>query len=144
MLIGEYTAKLQEKNRTALPKKFRSETGDKLIITKGYEDCLIVIPYGRWERVARDIAGRPFTNNAARDTARFILGSALEVSLDDQGRFVISQSLIDHAELDSDIVFIGLLDWIEVWNLDRWREREKFLRENGATIADKLAEIDVS
>lgn len=144
MLIGEYTARLQEKNRTALPKKFRSETGDKLIITKGYEDCLIVIPYGRWGRVTKDITGRPFTNNAARDTVRFILGSALEVSLDDQGRFVISQSLIDHAELSNDIVFIGLLDWIEIWNLDKWREREKFLRENGSTIADKLAEIDVS
>ena len=37
MLIGEYTSKLQEKNRVAMPKKFRSEIGEKIIITKGYE-----------------------------------------------------------------------------------------------------------
>ncbi len=144
MLIGEFSAKLQDKNRTSLPKKFRSETGDKLIISKGYEDCLLVIPFSKWDLMIKDITNKPFTIGSARDTARFILGSAQEVSLDDQGRFVIPQSLVHHAELNEDISFIGLINWVEIWNEARWKERENFLRTNSSNIADALNGINVS
>ncbi len=144
MLIGEYTSKLQDKNRVAMPKKFRSEIGDKIIITKGYEDCLIVVPENRWELMIKDIANRPFTITSARDTSRFILGSASEVLLDDQGRFVIPQALISHAYLEGEVSFLGLVSWIEVWSSSKWREREAYLRDNGANIADELSRLDVS
>jgi MraZ protein len=144
MLIGEYTSKLQEKNRVAMPKKFRSEIGEKIIITKGYENCLILVPENRWELIIKDITNRPFTITSARDTSRFILGSASEVILDDQGRFVIPQALISHAYLESEVSFLGLVSWIEVWSSSKWKERENYLRDNGANIADELSRLDVS
>ncbi len=144
MLIGEYTSKLQDKNRIAMPKKFRSEIGDKIIITKGYENCLIVVPENKWDLMVKDIVSRPFTITNARDTSRFILGSAAEAYLDDQGRFVIPQTLISHAELDGEVSFLGLVSWIEIWSSIKWKERESYLRDNGANIADELSKLDVS
>jgi MraZ protein len=144
MLIGEYTSKLQDKNRVSMPKKFRSEIGEKIIITKGYEECLIVVPFDKWEEMIKGIVSRPFTMTNVRDTSRFILGSAVEVLLDDQGRFVINPTLAEHAGLNSDVSFLGLVNWIEVWDTSRWKEREKYLRDSGSSIADELSKLDVS
>ncbi len=138
MLIGEHITKLGEKNRVALPKKLRSEIGDKLIITKGYEDCLIVVSQSKWEVITKDLISKPFTSGSARDTSRFILGGAVDVELDDQGRFVIPQNLVSHADLDDSICFLGLINWVEIWSLGKWREREEYLKTNGSEIAEKL------
>ena len=94
--------------------------------------------------IIKDITNRPFTITSARDTSRFILGSASEVILDDQGRFVIPQALISHAYLESEVSFLGLVSWIEVWSSSKWKERENYLRDNGANIADELSRLDVS
>ena len=42
MLIGQYKHTIDSKKRLALPAKFRGELGDKVIITKGIENCLVV------------------------------------------------------------------------------------------------------
>jgi len=43
MLIGEYRSKVGEKKRVSLPKKFREELGEDLILTRGYEDALVIV-----------------------------------------------------------------------------------------------------
>ncbi len=144
MILGEYTSKLQEKNRVVMPKKFRSEIGDNIIITKGYEECLIVVPLDKWDLMIKDIISKPFTVSSVRDTSRFILGSANDINLDEQGRFVIGSSLIEHANLSGEIIFLGLMNFIEVWDFSKWKEREKYLRDSGANIANELSSLDVS
>ena len=42
MLIGQYEHTIDNKKRLALPSKFRGELGEKVIITKGVENCLII------------------------------------------------------------------------------------------------------
>ena len=144
MILGEYTSKLQEKNRVVMPKKFRSEIGDNIIITKGYEECLIVVPLDKWDLMIKDIISKPFTVSSVRDTSRFILWSANDINLDEQGRFVIGSSLIEHANLSGEIIFLGLMNFIEVWDFSKWKEREKYLRDSGANIANELSSLDVS
>ena len=53
MLIGEYRAKLGLKNRTALPKALRKELGEELIITRGYEGCLIIVDKAKWSKLIK-------------------------------------------------------------------------------------------
>ena len=43
MLIGQYEGKIDNKGRSAFPKKFRQILGDKLIVTLGYENSLIIV-----------------------------------------------------------------------------------------------------
>ena len=49
MLIGQYLNSVGEKHQVSLPKKFREKLGDKLIITKGFENCLIVVSVENWK-----------------------------------------------------------------------------------------------
>jgi len=108
MLIGEYPTQLGEKNRVALPKKVRDAFNGKVIITRGYERCLLVLDTERWESFIAEINKRPLLSLDVRDTKRYILGGAVEVEYDTQGRFVLPEPLKDFARIEDKMVFIGV------------------------------------
>ena len=141
MLIGEYKSKVGEKKRVSLPKKFREELGSNLILTRGYEQALIVVNEKLWKKVATEVIDGSFINKDIRDTSRFLVGGAKEISTDMQGRFVIPESLFEYAQLKEDVVFIGLINWIEIWDKERWQERLEYLKEHGDEIAQEISKM---
>jgi MraZ protein len=141
MLIGEFINHVGEKNRIAVPKKLREELGNKLIVTQGYEGCLIVVSPAQWQSMIDESASGPFVSHSVRDTSRFLLGGALEVELDDQGRFVLSPSLTEYANVEDEVVFLGLGRWVEIWDKKKWQERKNYIGEHSSDIAEKLSNI---
>lgn len=141
MLIGEYISKVGEKKRVSLPSKFRDELGENLILTRGYEDALIIVNKNKWETIASEVINGSFIDKNIRDTSRFLVGGAKEIDLDSQGRFVIPKSLYEHAQLNEEIIFVGLVNWVEVWSKDKWDERLEYLKENSDKIAQEISKM---
>lgn len=138
MIIGEYRSKVGEKKRVSLPKRFRDELGEELILTRGYEDSLIIVNKSMWEKIAKEVMNGSFINKNIRDTSRFLVGGAKEIEVDSQGRFLVPEALFEHAGLKTDVVFIGLINWVEVWDKDKWEERLTYLKEHGEDIAQEI------
>ena len=42
LLLGEFTQRLDAKNRLTLPAKFRSKFAEGVVVTKGFDGCLFV------------------------------------------------------------------------------------------------------
>ena len=143
MIIGEYKSRVGEKKRVSLPTKFREQIGEDLILTRGYEESLILVNKEMWEKVAQGVINGYFTDKNIRDTSRFLVGSAKEIEMDSQGRFVIPESLFNHANLGSEIVFIGLVNWIEIWDAEKWQKRVGYLQEHGEEIAQEISKMSV-
>ena len=143
MIIGEYKSTVGEKKRVSLPTKFREQIGEDLILTRGYEESLILVNKEMWEKVAQGVINGSFTDKNIRDTSRFLVGSAKEIEMDSQGRFVIPESLFNHANLGSEIVFIGLVNWIEIWDAEKWQKRVGYLQEHGEEIAQEISKMSV-
>lgn len=139
MLIGQYESKIGEKHQAALPKKFRDVLGDKLIITKGFENCLIIVSEENWKTLLEGTEGRPFTNKSTRELQRFLLGNATDIELDSKGRFVLPEYLRKFAAIDSDIIFAGLQRFVEVWDKKAWEEHQKELSKDIESIAERLS-----
>ena len=142
MIIGEYRSRVGEKKRVSLPKKFRDELGEEIILTRGYENSLILVNKGMWEKIGKNVLNGSFINKNIRDTSRFLIGSATEIGIDKQGRFLIPQALFEHAELKKDVVFIGLINWIEIWDKEEWEERVKYLKTHGDKIAQEINKMN--
>ena len=140
MLIGEYTVKLGDKKRLAIPKKFREEQGTKLIITKGYENSLVIVNQNQWKQIAGEVTNGSFISKDIRETTRFLVGSANELEFDEQGRFVVPTSLLEYAGLGSEVVFVGLINWVEVWDKKKWEEKNQYLLKHNEEIAERLNE----
>src|SRR3990167_2891750 len=108
MVIGQYESRIGEKYQIAIPKKFREVLGDKLIITKGFEGCLIAVSENNWKTLLEDIEGRPFADKVSREKQRFILGNASSVELDPKGRFVLPEYLRKYASITDNVVYVGI------------------------------------
>lgn len=139
MLEGEYTSPLGEKNRIAIPKKLRIQLGEEIVITRGYEHCLIIVDQSRWEVLLSEINKRPLLSMSVRDTKRFIIGGAFRISLDNQGRFVLPESLITYANIGTETTFLGVGEWVEIWDSTKWKEKLNELSIHAADIADRLS-----
>ena len=140
MLIGQYEGKIDSKGRTALPKKFREILGDKLIITLGYENALTVVSEENWKALLEGTEGRPFIESETRETQRFLLGGASNVSLDGKGRFILPGYLREFGRIRENVVFIGLSRYVEIWDKKRWEEYQKGLEKNIDAISKRLTE----
>lgn len=143
MLVGQFKSKIGEKKRVAFPKKFRDELGVQLIVTRGYEGCIVVVDRIHWEKITSTITEGSFIDGKIRDASRFLLAGANEIELDAQGRFVIPDSLWEYAgfTLEDDSVFIGLVNWVELWPGPKWEEKESDVKKNSENIAQEIAEI---
>lgn len=140
MLIGRFDARVGAKNRIALPIKFREILGDKLIITQGYENSLIIVSQKNWEELLEGTAGKPFIQSEARETRRFLLGGASSIELDSKGRFIIPQYLREFGKIEEEIIFLGLYGHIELWDKKRWQTYSKDLEKNIDKISQRLVE----
>lgn len=116
MLIGQYEGKIGEKHQAAMPKKFREILGDRLIITKGFEKCLIIVSIEGWRTLLEGTEGRPFTSKNTRELQRFLLGNATDVELDSKGRFVIPEYLRNFANIRTNLIFAGIERFAAIGN----------------------------
>ena len=139
MLLGQHVGKVGAKGRIAFPTKFRKILGDRLIITLGYENSLIVVSEDGWKALLEGTEGKPFTVGPARETQRFILGGASSITLDTKGRFILPLYLRDYAKIATEVVFLGLSRYVEMWDRNRWYQYRKHLEKNIGTIAERLS-----
>lgn len=141
MIIGEYQSKVGEKKRVSIPKKFRDELGTDMILTRGYEGSLVLVNKEMWTKIAGDVVNGSFINKNIRETSRFLIGSAIEVNADSQGRFVVPTGLFEYAEIKEELVFIGLINWVEIWEKSKWETKLQYLAQNSDEIAQELQKM---
>ena len=136
MFIGEYEHNVDAKGRVIMPAKLREDIGDKFIITKGLDGCLFAYSQTEWANFEEKLKALPLAQKNARNFVRFFLSGAVECDIDKQGRFLIPANLREHAELDKEIVIIGVGTRLEIWNRDKW---QKYSNDENIS-ADEIAE----
>ena len=71
---------------------------------------------------------------------RVFIGGAFECSYDKQDRILIPQNLRQYAEIDKEIVMVGVLDHFEIWSRKSW-DRENIHLEKDMKKEDARNEI---
>lgn len=138
MLLSQYESKISTKFQVALPKKFREELGDRIIITKGLGKRLMIVSEKNWETLLEGTQTSPFIQKDASDMQRFILANAQYVQLDSKGRCVLPEYLRVYAQIQNEVIFAGMGRLVEVWSKQNWNEEQTYLSENIEKIAEKL------
>jgi len=136
MLIGEYKHTIDSKKRLSLPIKFRKELGKKVIVTRGFESCLVVYSEKEWQLVLDQLRALPSGRAESRKFSRAILGGAVEVSLDKLGRILIPDYLKTYAGLKKNVAVCGLSNKLEIWDENKWET----YRKSAEQAIDKVAE----
>ncbi len=117
MFIGTSYPKLDEKFRLILPAKFRDRLAGGVLLTKGQENCVVVMTRAEYEARAESLtANRTVGTQEFRVLSRHFFGDADEQTPDGQGRILVTAKLREWAGLDRDLVVAGAGRHIEIWN----------------------------
>ena len=122
MFLGTYTPKLDEKGRFFLPAKFREELDEGLVITRGQEHCLAVYPMSTFVEMTREIAKGSVSVKKVRDYQRMLAAGASDTAADKQGRVMVPPMLRRYAGLGKEIVIVGAITRLEIWDAAKWEE----------------------
>ncbi len=138
MFLGTHTPKLDDKGRFFLPAKFRDELGEGLVITRAQERCLAIYPLTKFVEMTQQMGNAPETLKRVRDFQRMLAAGATDEVPDRQGRVMIPPQLREYAHLDKEIVVVGAISRVEVWDAATWSE---YSTEQEAAFADMNEEV---
>lgn len=138
LFIGEYSHSMDAKGRVTIPAKLRENLGENFLVTKGFEGCLYVYPEEEWNRLREKLSALPLNDRKSRAVVRFFMGSAMADGMDKQGRVLLSSALKKHAGLEKDVVLVGALNRMEIWDRDRWISYNEEINANMDEIAEDM------
>ena len=141
--MGEYLHIVDTKGRMILPAKFREELGTSFFLTKGLDNCLFIYEASEWSVLEGKLKQLPLSKPEARAFMRFFFSGATQIECDKQGRILIPANLREYAKLDIDVVVIGVLNRVEVWDKNSWNSYNDQLSPAVTEIAEHLADLGI-
>lgn len=127
MFLGEYTHIIDDKGRLTIPAKFRSDLAAGLILTRGFDENLMIYTITGWKELAERIVARSLTDSRIRDFRRRIFSGATDLSPDRQGRILIPPYLRDFAKMESEVIVAGMYEYIEIWSIPAWESKRTMI-----------------
>lgn len=141
--MGEYIHTIDGKGRLIIPVKFRDALGEQFIVTKGLDHCLFVYPRQEWETLEKKLRELPFTQPEVRSFVRFFFSGATECELDKQGRILLPANLRNYAQLEKDLVLVGVSSRVEIWSQTLWTEYSQQAEDAYASAAESLVHLGI-
>ena len=124
-LKGEYECKLDAKGRLRLPSALIKQlgSGDNLIfaINRGFEKNLMFYPKDVWDKKTKEINQRLNNyNRTHRQFIRYFYRGASELVLDNSDRVLIPKGLIEHADLEKEVILFAYQEQVEIWSKENY------------------------
>lgn len=143
MFLGEYEHSVDDKGRMAIPAKFRAGLAEGLVVTRGFDQNLLVYPMSVWRELAVRVNALPMAQPATRNLRRLLFGSAADLEVDKQGRILLPGNLRGYAGIGAEAVVAGMDTFIEIWSQDRWQAVIDSFPAEGAAIAEQVAALGI-
>jgi MraZ protein len=139
---GQFTYSIDSKSRISIPAKIRKhispDANDTIVMTKGLSSCIDLYPLDEWQKIEEKLLK---LNQFQPDDLRFIrmfVQYAHEDVMDAQSRILIPQMLIEYAQIEKEVLIIGALRKIEVWNPKTY---DDYLKQSPMTYEEIAAKV---
>ena len=116
-MIGNFPAKMDDKNRLFVPAKLRADLGEDFYVTLGVNcghRCLTVYTAAEWQTLSDNFNALSISKRAGATSLIFM--NAVECNPDKQFRFGLSQFLLDYAGIERDVMIVGRAGQAEIWD----------------------------
>lgn len=139
MFYGQKELAIDDKARLVLPSMYRDEfTGGLCYVTLSLDNCIKLLPQAAFDKKAMEISQLSEFIPEARELKRTFMGLTFLVNIDSHNRILIPKALADRTELGKKVTIVGVYDALELWNSDKYKEKEEVGERNYSTNASKL------
>jgi len=126
---GSETVTLDAKGRLIVPMRMRKglapEANDTFKIVQSIDPCVNMYPLDEWARFRETLNALKRGDDEAREFVRDLHYTMAESSMDGSYRVTLTDQLIGLGGLTKEVLMIGAMDRIELWDPKRWAERQK-------------------
>lgn len=143
-LIGRYEYALDPKHRVFVPPRYREELarekGNHFILSVGLDQCLYLFLPSQWDNLLNDSREVFQLKDRTKQRAlkRYIFSNAHEAQMDDQGRILIPQHLVEHARLKRDVIVLGSGTKAEIWDKAAHNAQDKSAKKIFTQVSGNL------
>ena len=139
---GNQTATIDEKGRLKIPSAFRAEIeeshGSEYYVTSLTGDSVLVYPLSVWQEIEDRLAKLPALNPTKMKFLDRTSYYGQSTSTDKSGRILIPSLLRDSAKMNGEVVVLGKLNYLDVWNHERFLasklKGQEFTQEDHETL----------
>lgn len=131
MFLGEYTHTIDDKGRVTIPARFRNLLAGGLVVTRGFDQNLMLFPMDGWQELAERIAQRPLSDEDVRAFRRRVFSGAVDLVPDRQGRILLPPYLREFAKIENDVVIAGMFNYLELWSNEAWNTVRNDIESDG-------------
>ena len=142
-LRGSAPARIDDKGRLKVPTLFRGvihdQAGPDVFVTSLTGECVRIYPLQVWIEIEQKLKGMAGNHPARLKFLDRVNYYGQESELDAQGRVVIPAHLRDSATIVGDVRVFGRIDYLEVWNEERFVQkltREAWTDEDGLRLSE--------
>ena len=136
---GQFDFSLDAKNRLSVPARFRPAFSGGVVLSKYLEPCVALWSPEAFERWTESFLSRLSpVSREYRSLARYFNGGSWEATLDSAGRVTLNAPLLKHAGISKEVVVVGNLDHVEIWDRARWQQDQETLDSEIVGIAESL------
>jgi MraZ protein len=146
VFFGETAINLDAKGRLAVPMRYREalvlQCQNRLVLTYSAFDSgsLWLQPEKTWESIRDNVMGLPSFNSQHRALQRRLVGSAMAVEPDANGRILLPPSLRQAAGMEKRVIMLGMGKRFEIWNEDTYIAK----RAEEETSLDEQASVEMA
>ncbi|HSA60520.1 MAG TPA: division/cell wall cluster transcriptional repressor MraZ [bacterium] len=144
MFRGRYEHTIDPKGRLSIPSKFReilvAHFDERLILTN-FDQCLWAYPVREWKAVEDKVAALPQFKPEVKALQRFFISAASECPVDPNGRIIIPTTLRKYADLNQDVVIVGMTNRFEIWAKEKWQKIFEQAEHDLNAMGEKLADL---
>ena len=143
---GATTLNLDAKGRMAVPAKYRGslaeDSASRVVVTIHPMDrCLWLYPEVQWVEIARTVSQLPTFDPQNRALQRLLLGNAIDMEMDSQGRILLSGELRHYARLDKRVTVVGQGNKFEIWDEAAWSGTLEGLVAEAGQMGTELSDV---
>ena len=121
--VGQFQHSLDVKGRLILPAKFRSEFERGGHLSPNSEGCVALWTPGEFARQAEEHLAESRSGEHGRQHARYWAANSSDVEFDKQGRFALPVAIRNFGQLEGEVLIVGMLDHVELWNPPTYEEK---------------------
>jgi MraZ protein len=138
VFLGTFQHAIDEKGRLTLPSRWRDFIEPRIVITRGLDDCLFILPESRFIEIAKRVDAQGFESADARSWSRYLFANAELVEVDKQGRILVPQTLRTEFGMNGEVILLGAFSRIELWNPDKYRAENARVTADPAALAERI------
>ncbi len=134
LFLSTHQNKIDKKGRVSVPASFRAQLSEEsfqglVLFRSNVHSCLEGFSFSYMQEIGSRLDDFDLFSAEQDDLATSIFGTAVQLSMDGDGRIILPQDLIDFASLDEKAAFVGMGAKFQIWNPANFEQRRDVARQ---------------